>query len=147
MPLVPRQIEFGRLGIENTVMSKRYLKQLVDAKLVSGWDDPRMPTLSGLRKKGYTKEAIRLFILATGLSKVNSEVEVDMLESFVRDDLNKRAKRAFAVIKPIKVTLTNYPEDKIEYFEVPYHNEDETLGSRKNCFLNIYILMQKTFRK
>ncbi|WIF88402.1 glutamine--tRNA ligase/YqeY domain fusion protein [Acholeplasma laidlawii] len=140
MPLVPRQIEFGRLGIENTVMSKRYLKQLVDSKLVTGWDDPRMPTLSGLRKKGYTKEAIRAFILATGLAKVNSEVELDMLESFVRDDLNMRAKRAFAVIDPIKVTITNYPKDKIEYFDVPFHNENESLGSRKIAFSkHIYI--------
>lgn len=140
MPLVPRQIEFGRLGIENTVMSKRYLKQLVDSKLVTGWDDPRMPTLSGLRKKGYTKEAIRAFILATGLGKVNSEVELDMLESFVRDDLNMRAKRAFAVIDPIKVTITNYPEDKIEYFDVPFHSENESLGSRKIAFSkHIYI--------
>ena len=140
MPLVPRQIEFGRLGIENTVMSKRYLKQLVDSKLVTGWDDPRMPTLSGLRKKGYTKEAIRSFILATGLAKVNSEVEIDMLESFVRDDLNLRAKRVFAVIEPLKVTITNYPEDKVEYFDVPYHNENEALGSRKIAFSrHIYI--------
>src|SRR5690554_311907 len=145
MPNVPRQIEFGRLGIENTVMSKRYLKQLVDSKLVSGWDDPRMPTLSGLRKKGYTKEAIRSFILATGLAKVNSEVEIDMLESFVRDDLNKRAKRAFGVIEPLKVTITNYPDDKIEYFDVPYHNEDETLGSRKIAFSKHLYIDQADF--
>jgi glutaminyl-tRNA synthetase len=145
MPLVPRQIEFGRLGIENTVMSKRYLKQLVDSKLVSGWDDPRMPTLSGLRKKGYTKEAIRAFILATGLGKVNSEVEIDMLESFVRDDLNSRAKRVFAVLEPLKVTITNYPEDKIEYFDVPYHNENESLGSRKIAFSKHLYIDQADF--
>ncbi len=145
MPLVPRQIEFGRLGIENTVMSKRYLKQLVDSKLVTGWDDPRMPTLSGLRKKGYTKEAIRAFILATGLAKVNSEVEIDMLESFVRDDLNLRAKRVFAVLEPLKVTITNYPEDKIEYFDVPYHNENESLGSRKIAFSKHLYIDQADF--
>lgn len=145
MPLVPRQIEFGRLGIENTVMSKRYLKQLVDSKLVTGWDDPRMPTLSGLRKKGYTKEAIRAFILATGLGKVNSEVEIDMLESFVRDDLNLRAKRVFAVLEPLKVTITNYPEDKIEYFDVPYHNENESLGSRKIAFSRHLYIDQADF--
>src|SRR5690554_3391914 len=145
MPNVPRQIEFGRLGIENTVMSKRYLKQLVDSKLVRGWDDPRMPTLSGLRKKGYTKEAIRSFILASGLAKVNSEVEIDMLESFVRDDLNKRGKRAFGVIEPLKVTITNYPDDKIEYFDVPYHNEDETLGSRKIAFSKHLYIDQADF--
>lgn len=140
MPLVPRQIEFGRLGISNTVMSKRFLKYLVDEGLVDGWDDPRMPTLSGLRRKGYTKEAIRAFILGTGLSKVNSEVDPDMLESFVRDDLNNRAKRAFAVIEPLKVTITNYPEGKIEYFEVPYHQDLPELGSRKIAFSkHIYI--------
>lgn len=140
MPLVPRQIEFGRLGISNTVMSKRFLKYLVDEGLVDGWDDPRMPTLSGLRRKGYTKEAIRAFILGTGLSKVNSEVDPDMLESFVRDDLNNRAKRAFAVIEPLKVTITNYPEGKIEHFEVPYHQDLPELGMRKIAFSkHIYI--------
>lgn len=139
MPKVPRQIEFGRLGLKNTVMSKRFLKQLVTENLVDGWDDPRLPTIGGLRRKGYTKEAIRNFILATGLSKVNSEVEVDMLEAFVRDDLQAKAKRAFAVINPLKVTITNYPEDKIEYVDVPYH-PDFDYGSRKIAFgRNIYI--------
>lgn len=139
MPKVPRQIEFGRLGLKNTVMSKRFLKQLVTENLVDGWDDPRLPTIGGLRRKGYTKEAIRSFILATGLSKVNSEVEVDMLEAFVRDDLQAKAKRAFAVINPLKVTITNYPEDKIEYVDVPYH-PDFDYGSRKIAFgRNIYI--------
>ncbi|WP_025724921.1 glutamine--tRNA ligase/YqeY domain fusion protein [Acholeplasma granularum] len=145
MPHVPRQIEFGRLGIENTVMSKRYLKHLVDQGYVNGWDDPRMPTISGLRKKGYTKEAIREFILATGLSKVNSEVEIDMLESFVRDDLNKRARRAFAVTEPLKVTITNYPEGKVEYFDVPFHNEDDSLGTRKIAFSKHLYIEQEDF--
>jgi len=147
MPKVPRQIEFGRLGIQNTVMSKRYLKQLVDAGLVTGWDDPRMPTLSGLRKKGYTKEAIREFILATGLAKVNSEVELDMLESFVRDDLNKRAKRAFAVVEPLKVTITNYPEDKVEYFEVPFHPDLPSLGLRRIAFSKHLYIEQDDFEE
>lgn len=147
MPKVPRQIEFGRLGIQNTVMSKRYLKQLVDAGLVTGWDDPRMPTLSGLRKKGYTKEAIREFILATGLAKVNSEVELDMLESFVRDDLNKRAKRAFAVVEPLKVTITNYPEDKVEYFEVPFHPDLPSLGLRRIAFSKHLYIEQDDFKE
>lgn len=147
MPNVPRQIEFGRLGIQNTVMSKRYLKQLVDAGLVTGWDDPRMPTLSGLRKKGYTKEAIREFILATGLAKVNSEVELDMLESFVRDDLNKRAKRAFAVVEPLKVTITNYPEDKVEYFEVPFHPDLPSLGLRRIAFSKHLYIEQDDFEE
>ncbi len=134
MPKVPRQIEFGRLGLVNTVMSKRFLKHLVDQGYVDGWDDPRMPTLSGLRRKGYTKEAIKAFILATGLAKVNSEVELDMLESFVRDDLQARTKRVFAVINPLKVTLTNYPDDKIEYFDVANHPEQPILGTRKIAF-------------
>src|SRR5690606_25679691 len=145
MEHTPRQIEFGRLGIVNTVMSKRLLKYLVDEGYVDGWDDPRMPTLSGLRRKGYTKEAIRAFILATGLSKVNSEVEVDMLESFVRDDLQGKAKRAFAVINPLKVTITNYPEDKMEFFDVAYHPDLPELGSRKIAFSRTVYIEQEDF--
>ncbi len=145
MPLVPRQIEFGRLGIENTVMSKRYLKYLVDNKLVVGWDDPRMPTIAGIRRRGYTADAIRNFILATGLSKVNSEVSYDMLESFIRDDLQTHAKRAMAIVNPLKVTITNYPENEIEYVEVPFHPEDETLGSRKIAFSKHLYIEQDDF--
>lgn len=130
VPHKPRQIEFGRLGIENTVMSKRYLKQIVDSGLVTGWDDPRMPTISGFRRRGYTSLAIRNFILSTGLAKVNSEVSQDMLESFIRDDLNKSAKRVMGIIDPIKVTITNYPNDKLEKLEVPYHPDHPELGSR-----------------
>ena len=133
IPSTPRQIEFGRLGIENTVMSKRYLKHLVDSQLVTGWDDPRMPTLSGVRRRGYTPEAIRNFVLSTGLSKVNSVVSKDMLEAAIRDNLQEVAKRAMAVINPLKVTITNYPEDKIEYMTVPYHPEKD-LGERKLAF-------------
>ena len=140
MPKVPRQIEFGRLGLVNAVMSKRYIKYLVDQGYVDGWDDPRLPTLSGLRRRGYTPDAIRAFILSTGLSKVNSEMEVTMLESFVRDDLQNKAKRAYAVINPLKVTITNYPEGKLEYFDVPFHPENESFGSRKVPFgRTIYI--------
>ena len=140
MPLVPRQIEFGRLSIENTVMSKRYLRELVETGKVTGWDDPRMPTLQGLRRRGYTPDAIRSFVLSTGLSKVNSTVGVDMLEAALRDDLQDKAKRAMAIINPLKVTLTNYPEDKIEYFEVPYHADKPELGSRHIPFSkHIYI--------
>src|SRR5690606_24132233 len=145
MEHTPRQIEFGRLGIVNTVMSKRLLKYLVDEGYVDGWDDPRMPTLSGLRRKGYTKEAIRSFILATGLSKVNSEVEVDMLEAFVRDDLQGHAKRAFAVINPLKVTITNYPEDKMEFFDVQYHPDLPELGSRKIAFSRTVYIEKEDF--
>ncbi|MBU1142021.1 MAG: glutamine--tRNA ligase/YqeY domain fusion protein [Firmicutes bacterium] len=134
MPKIPRQIEFGRLSIENTVMSKRLLRELVESNMVTGWDDPRMPTLSGLRRRGYTPEAIRAFILSTGLSRVNSTAGNDMLEAAVRDDLALKAKRVMAVINPLKVTLTNYPEGKIEYFEVPFNQDNEELGSRKIPF-------------
>jgi glutaminyl-tRNA synthetase len=140
MPKVPRQIEFGRLSIENTVMSKRFLRQLVEEGKVIGWDDPRMPTLSGLRRRGYTPEAIRNFVISTGLSKVNSTVGTDMLEAALRDDLAERAPRAMAVINPLKVTITNYEENKVEYFDVLYHQDKPELGSRKVPFSkHIYI--------
>lgn len=136
---VPRQIEFGRLGIENTVMSKRYLKHLVDSGLVTGWDDPRMPTLCGLRKRGYSPTAIKNFILATGLSKINSTVSQDMLDSFVRDDLALTAKRVMAVLNPLKVTITNYPKDQVESIDVAYY-QSEGSQTRKVFFSkNIYI--------
>mgnify|MGYP001177945102 CR=1 FL=1 len=130
MPKVPRQIEFGRLSIENTVMSKRYLRQLVETHKVTGWDDPRMPTLMGLRRRGFTPEAIRHFILSTGLSKVNSTIGNDMLEASLRDDLSIKAPRAMAIINPLKVTITNYEDGKIEYFEVPNHPDHDHLGTR-----------------
>jgi len=130
MPKIPRQIEFGRLSIENTVMSKRFLRELVEKGKVTGWDDPRMPTLSGLRRRGYTPESIKKFILSTGLSKVNSTAGNDMLEAALRDDLAEKAFRTMAVINPLKVTLTNYEEGKIEYFDVPFHPEKPELGSR-----------------
>lgn len=140
VPLIPRQIEFGRLGIENTVMSKRYLKELVDNNKVTGWDDPRLPTLSGLRRRGYTPDAIRNFVLSTGLSKINSTVELDMLEAALRDDLQDKAKRVMGVIDPLKVTITNYPEDEVEYLEVGYHPKDESMGTRNIPFSrNLYI--------
>jgi glutaminyl-tRNA synthetase len=140
MEKVPRQIEFGRLNIENTVMSKRYLRELVEAEKVVGWDDPRMPTLSGLKRRGYTKEAIREFILETGLSRNNSTVASDMLESILRADLQERTKKLMAVIDPIKVTVTNYPEGKIEEIEVLNDPNDESKGKRIIHFSrNLYI--------
>lgn len=140
MPHVPRQIEFGRLGIENTVMSKRHLLRIVNANLVKGWDDPRMPTLSGLRRRGYTPEAIKNFIISTGLSKNNSEVSEQMLEAALRDDLMPKAKRVMGVIDPLKVTITNYPEGEFEEITVPYHPQNEKLGERKIIFSReIYI--------
>ena len=145
MPKVPRQIEFGRLNIENTVMSKRFLRDLVEKGKVTGWDDPRMPTLSGMRRRGYTPEAIRNFILSTGLSKVNSTVGIDMLEAAVRDDLQLHAKRAMAVINPLKVTITNYPEDKIEYVSSAYHPDLPEIGERNIPFSRHLYIEQDDF--
>lgn len=140
VPHKPRQIEFGRLGITNTIMSKRYLKELVDKNLVTGYDDPRMPTLAGLRRRGFTPNSIRNFILSTGLSKINSTVEFSMFESFLRDDLKLTTSRPMAVINPLKVVITNYEEGKVEYLDAPNNMENEELGTRKIAFSrNIYI--------
>ena len=115
----PRQIEFGRLNIENTVLSKRYLKALVENNLVSGWDDPRMPTIKGLKKKGYSPEAIRAFILGAGLSKTNADCSREMLESFVRSDLMETSARLNAISDPLEVEITNFPEGELETIKVP----------------------------
>ncbi len=139
-PSKPRQIEFARLGINNTVMSKRKLRQLVEEGYVSGWDDPRMPTICGLRRRGYTPEAIRSFTDQIGVAKVNSIVEYGFLEHCLRDDLNNTAKRAMAVLDPIKLVITNYPEDKTEEFEVENHPNYPEMGTRKVTFSNeLYI--------
>ncbi len=134
MKHVPHQYEFGRLNITNTIMSKRYLKQLVDTKLVKGYDDPRMPTLVGLRRRGYTRESIKDFVLSTGLSRINSTVSSEMLENAVRNDLNMKVKRVNAVIDPIKIVVTNYPDNKVEWFEVEYNRDNDDLGTRKIAF-------------
>jgi glutaminyl-tRNA synthetase len=134
MPKIPRQIEFGRLNIENAVLSKRFLRAIVEDGKVIGWDDPRMPTLAGMRRRGYTALAIRNFILSTGLSKVNSTVSTDMLEAAVRDDLQDKAYRAMGVINPLKVTITNYPDDEVEYIESEYHPEHPEYGTRNIPF-------------
>ncbi|MBQ9900285.1 MAG: glutamine--tRNA ligase/YqeY domain fusion protein [Acholeplasmatales bacterium] len=130
----PHQYEFGRLNITNTIMSKRYLRALVDAKKVSGYDDPRMPTLCGLRRRGFTPDAIRSFILGTGLSRVNSTVSSDELDEALRNDLKLKTLRPNAIINPVKVIIDNYPEDKIEYLDCPNNQENEELGSRKISF-------------
>lgn len=134
VPSKPRQIEFARLNVTNTVMSKRFLRSLVENKLVDGWDDPRMPTLCGLRRRGYTAEAILDFIGRVGVAKNNSLVDLALLEHCVREDLNKKALRRVAVFDPVKVTVTNYPEDKVEYFEVSNNPNDENGGTRKLPF-------------
>ena len=145
MPKVPRQIEFGRLTIENTVMSKRYLRQLVEEHKVTGWDDPRMPTLKGLRRRGYTPEAIRRFILESGLSKINSTIDSSMLDAALRDDLNQKAARLMAVKDPLKVVITNYPEGQVEELEVELHPEIESMGVRNITFSREIYIEQEDF--
>ncbi|MBR5746354.1 MAG: glutamine--tRNA ligase, partial [Clostridia bacterium] len=133
-PSRPRQIEFARLNVTNTVMSKRFLRHLVETGLVDGWDDPRMPTLCGMRRRGYTPAAILDFIERVGVAKNNSLVDIALLEHCVREDLNIHAQRRVAVFDPVKVTVTNYPADKTEYFELPNNPNDPESGSRKLPF-------------
>jgi len=136
----PRQIEFARLNLSHTVLSKRKLLELVKEKYVEGWDDPRMPTISGLRRRGYTPSSIRSFCDEIGVSKYNSVIEICVLENAIRNELNKTALRAMAVFNPLKVVLINYPEDKIEEIEAINNPEDMSMGSRKIPFSReIYI--------
>lgn len=130
----PRQIEFARLGINHTVMSKRKLRNLVENGVVSGWDDPRMPTLSGLRRRGYTPDSIRNFCERIGVSKVNSIVDYSFLEHCLREDLNQNAKRVMAVLRPIKLIITNYPEDKVEKFKIENNPNRPDDGMREITF-------------
>ena len=134
VPSRPRQIEFARLGINYTVMSKRKLRRLVEEGRVSGWDDPRMPTLCGLRRRGYTPGAIRRFIDRIGVSKVNSTVDYSLLEACLREELNTAAPRRMAVLRPLKLIVTNYPADKTETVPVENNNLDEAAGTREVSF-------------
>ncbi len=134
VPSKPRQIEFARLNITNTVLSKRYLRSLVEQGIVDGWDDPRMPTLCGLRRRGYTPASILDFVGRVGVSKANSLVNIGLLEHCVREDLNAKAPRRIAVLKPVKVIVDNYPEDKTEYFEMVNNPNDPEAGTRKVPF-------------
>ena len=127
----PRQIEFARLNITRTIMSKRYLRRLVEENYVSGWDDPRMPTLCAMRRRGFTPQAIRSFIEMVGLAKADSTVDYAMLEHCVREDLGNKAKRAMAVLNPLKVILTNWPEDKSEVLEMENHPDIPEMGTRQ----------------
>lgn len=145
MESTPRQIEFARLNITNTVMSKRKLKQLVDENIVDGWDDPRMPTVSGLRRKGYTPEAIRNFCSAIGVSKANSVVDSQMLEYFIREDLQLKANAAMAVMRPLKVVITNYPEGQTEMLPVPNNAKNEAAGTREVPFSREIYIEQEDF--
>ena len=140
MEHVPHQYEWGRLNITNTIMSKRYLRQLVEGHYVTGYDDPRMPTLVGLKRRGFTPEAIKAFILYTGLSRINSTTDADNLDYFLREDQKLQATRPMAVLHPLKVVIDNYPEGQIEYLDSPNNVENEALGSRKIAFgKEIYI--------
>jgi glutaminyl-tRNA synthetase len=128
----PHQYEFARLNLDFTIMSKRKLLALVEEGLVSGWDDPRMPTIAGMRRRGYTPEGIRLFASRIGVDKANSRVSMELLEDAIRDDLNARAPRVMAVLRPLKVTLSNYPEGEVEWLDAPYWPRDiDREGSRK----------------
>ncbi len=130
----PHQWEFARLNVTHTVMSKRYLRQLVESGLVDGWDDPRMPTLCGLRRRGYTPSAIFDFVSRAGVAKAYSVVDYELLEHCIREELNESAPRRIAVLHPVKVVITNYPEDKEEFFEVPNHPQHPEAGMRKLPF-------------
>ncbi len=136
----PQQIEFARLNLNYTVMSKRKLLRLVESGVVNGWDDPRLPTISGLRRRGYTPEAIRDFAERIGVAKANSVVDYALLEHCLRDDLNERAERTMAVLRPLKVVITNYPEGQVEYLEGVNNPQDPAAGTRQIPFTReIYI--------
>jgi len=140
VPSQPRQFEFGQLNLSYTIVSKRKLKQLVDEGVVCGWDDPRMPTISGMRRRGYSPGALRYFCEMAGVSRTEGVVDVAMLEHAIRDDLNENAPRAMCVLNPLKVILTNYPEDKLEELSAPAHPTREELGTRAVPFSReIYI--------
>ncbi|HXC00325.1 MAG TPA: glutamine--tRNA ligase/YqeY domain fusion protein [Terriglobales bacterium] len=142
-----QQLEFDRLGLTYTLLSKRKLLQLVQGKYVTGWDDPRMPTLSGIRRRGYTPEAIRNFCGAIGVSKTNGTLELAMLEHFVREDLNKRAPRVMAVLRPLKVVIDNYPDGHVDEVEAVNNPEDESAGKRKVPFSKVLYIEQDDFRE
>ncbi len=141
----PQQIEFARLNLTNTVMSKRKLKQLVDENYVDGWNDPRMPTISGLRRRGYTPEAIRNFCREIGVAKNDSIVDVQMLEHFIREDLKLKAARTMAVLRPLKVVITNYPVDQVEMLEAENNPENPEMGNRQIPFSREIYIDQEDF--
>jgi glutaminyl-tRNA synthetase len=142
-----KQIEFDRLSLTYTMMSKRKLRQLVEVGRVQGWDDPRMPTLSGMRRRGYTPEAIRNFVTAAGVSRTNGVVELAMLEHFVREDLNKRSLRVMAVLRPLKVVIDNYPENHVEEMDAVNNPEDANAGTRKVPFSRVLYIEHDDFRE
>ena len=147
VPCHPQQIEFARLNLSHTVLSKRKLLELVEQKHVTGWDDPRMPTLSGLRRRGYTPESIRNFCERIGVAKRESTVEIALLEHCLREDLNKRARRVMGVLRPLKVVIDNYPEDLVEEMEAINNPEDLAMGTRKVPFSRVLYIEQDDFHE
>jgi len=141
----PQQIEFARLNLSYTVMSKRKLRELVEQQYVNGWDDPRMPTISGLRRRGYTPEAIRDFCERIGVAKRNSVVDIALLEHCVREDLNQRAPRVMAVLRPLRVIIDNYPEGQVEWLETDNNPENPSMGTRKIPFSRVIYIEQEDF--
>ena len=147
LPCHPQQIEFSRLNLEYTVMSKRKLTELVDKGLVEGWDDPRMPTIAGIRRRGFTPGSIRDFCSRIGISKSENTVEMGVLENCIREDLNTHAPRRMAVLHPLKVVITGYPEGKVEQLDLANHPQDETMGSRTVPFTRELYIDQNDFRE
>jgi glutaminyl-tRNA synthetase len=143
----PQQIEFDRLNLTYTLLSKRKLLALVQNKLVNGWDDPRMPTISGMRRRGYPPEALRSFCGRIGVSKTNGITELSLLEYFVREDLNRRAARVMAVLRPLRVVIDNYPEGQTEYMEAVNNPEDPSMGTRQVPFSKVIYIEQDDFRE
>lgn len=141
----PRQIEFAKLNLTKTIVGKRFLKQLVEEKIVDGWDDPRLATISGLRRRGFTPESIQAFCEAIGVAKTNSTVDIAMLEHFIRDDLKLKAPRLMAVIDPLKVTITNYPENQTEWVELPLNQENDQMGSYTTPFSREILIDRSDF--
>jgi glutaminyl-tRNA synthetase len=146
-PHRPQQIEFARLNITHTVMSKRRLLELVGKKLVAGWDDPRLPTIKGMRRRGYTPESIRAFCEHIGVAKRDAVVEMQLLEHFIREDLNKRVLRVMAVLRPLKITIDNYPEGQVEQLDAINNPEDPSAGTRTVPFSRILYIEQDDFRE
>jgi len=142
-----QQIEFDRLNLTYTLLSKRKLLQLVNDGLVRGWDDPRMPTLVGIRRRGFTSDALRNFCSSIGVTKTNGTIELEMLEHFVREDLNKRALRVMAVLRPLKLVIDNYPENRMEEMEAVNNPEDPNAGVRKVPFSRVLYIEQDDFRE
>lgn len=146
-PRLPKQREFARLNLSYTIMSKRKLLQLVEQNIVSGWDDPRMPTISGLRRRGYTPQAIKKFVTTVGVAKRENVIDVSLLEFCIREDLNKKAERAMAVLNPLRLVITNYPEDKVEYLQAVCNPEDPESKEREIPFSKYIYIEQEDFKE